>query len=494
MSERYTKVFDLPKNMYAENAPVVISAGALLKDNQTGTILAQLKIKNITNKVIKAAKISILSFDTIGKQIDDETKHEYLDLSVGRDYEFGQKVPITLSNNSTRSFSVTVNEIIFADNSIWNYGGEEWAALKEANKLISVLSDSEVAKQFKIEYGEKCEFEATEEKDIWICSCGKINKKEESKCFHCGCYLQTLKNVDLAKLNENKDIRVAKEREQAAQANTKRNKLIALISVSCIVVIVLSIMLSNYIKKVNTYNEGIALLQSNSIDDMNRGSLILRSLGEFKDSEEQIYNRAMELVEKEPSESIKLLEGIGGYKDSREKVIDMTYDEGLKLFETCQYAKAFEKFEKCGDYKDSKEKKQESLFYNYVIEANFYEHNIIIDGIEKVFNNAKPLVGDNLKNKIVGSWLCRSTNKATRRMFNADGSVTEYAKYYKNDRVGNWTVENDELKYFSSTYKFYSMSDEVLLAYDPETKYISAMYIAENSDTAEKCLKKCAIN
>ena len=79
-------------------------------------------------------------------------------------------------------------------------------------------------------------------------------------------------------------------------------------------------------------------------------------------------------------------------------------------------------------------------------------------------------------------------------MFNADGSVTEYAKYYKNDRVGNWTVENDELKYFSSTYKFYSMSDEVLLAYDPETKYISAMYIAENSDTAEKCLKKCAIN
>ena len=94
MSERYTKVFDLPKNMYAENAPVVISAGALLKDNQTGTILAQLKIKNITNKVIKAAKISILSFDTVGKQIGDETNHEYLDLSIGRDYEFGQKVPI----------------------------------------------------------------------------------------------------------------------------------------------------------------------------------------------------------------------------------------------------------------------------------------------------------------------------------------------------------------------------------------------------------------
>ena len=35
MSERYSKVFSLPENLYAEGAPVVIAAGALLKDNQT---------------------------------------------------------------------------------------------------------------------------------------------------------------------------------------------------------------------------------------------------------------------------------------------------------------------------------------------------------------------------------------------------------------------------------------------------------------------------
>ena len=48
MSERYTKVYECPQNVYAESSPVVISAGALLKDNQTGKILAQLKIRNIT--------------------------------------------------------------------------------------------------------------------------------------------------------------------------------------------------------------------------------------------------------------------------------------------------------------------------------------------------------------------------------------------------------------------------------------------------------------
>jgi len=36
MNERYTRVFSLPENLYATGSPVVIAAGALLKDNQTG--------------------------------------------------------------------------------------------------------------------------------------------------------------------------------------------------------------------------------------------------------------------------------------------------------------------------------------------------------------------------------------------------------------------------------------------------------------------------
>lgn len=506
MSERYTKVFDLPKNMYAENAPVVISAGALLKDNQTGTILAQLKIKNITNKIIKAAKVSILSFDTVGKQIDDETKHEYLDLSVGRDNEFGQKVPIILSNNSTRSFSVTVNEIIFADSSIWNYGDEEWAALNESKKLTSILNGSEAVKQFKIEYGEKCEYEAAEDKDIWICSCGKINKKVESKCFNCGCSLQTLKNVDLAKLNENKDIRVAKEKEQATQANAKRNKLIAIISAICIVVLVLSIVISNHSKKVNTYNEGIALLQSVSIDDINKGvEILLFELGDYKDSKEQIYNRAIELTDKNSSNSIEIFEKLGDYKDSKDKVNEIIYNQGIALFDDGEFAEAFDKFEKLGDYKDSKDKKQEALFHNFVIEGNFYNNKIVIDGMEEVYN-AKLINGEELKSRIVGQWLWRINSPGRKYWFLDDGSLSQsmYAsgKWYEAKGVYKWKVENDELKIISTfddngtkrehieTYKFISMSDDVIVAYNPSTKIIEHIFIDQNSEMAKKCLKK----
>ena len=43
MEERYTRLFSLPENLYSAGAPVMIAAGALLKDNQTGKVLAQLK-------------------------------------------------------------------------------------------------------------------------------------------------------------------------------------------------------------------------------------------------------------------------------------------------------------------------------------------------------------------------------------------------------------------------------------------------------------------
>lgn len=253
MSERYTKVYECPQNVYSENSPVLISAGALLKDNQTGKILAQLKIKNITNKVIKAARISILSFDTVGNLIDGETNHEYLDLSAVRYDEFGQKTPIILPNNSTRSFSVKVIEVIFDDNSTWNYCGEEWAPLKEATKLASIFSDSESIKQFKLEYGENCEYMASEEKDIWICSCGKINKKEELTCFNCNNSLAVLKNIDFAKLVDSKNARIENEKEEKAQNRKKKYKITGVIValIVCIIAIFTVVITTNKIAEIN---------------------------------------------------------------------------------------------------------------------------------------------------------------------------------------------------------------------------------------------------
>lgn len=45
MTSRFQEVFRLPSQQYIEGSPVIIEAGALQKDEQTGKILAQIKIK-----------------------------------------------------------------------------------------------------------------------------------------------------------------------------------------------------------------------------------------------------------------------------------------------------------------------------------------------------------------------------------------------------------------------------------------------------------------
>ncbi len=54
MAERYTRVYSLDKDLYAEGSPVLIKAGALLLDNKNNCILAQLKFQNIGAKKDKS--------------------------------------------------------------------------------------------------------------------------------------------------------------------------------------------------------------------------------------------------------------------------------------------------------------------------------------------------------------------------------------------------------------------------------------------------------
>ena len=64
MGETYTRLYSLPERLYTMGAPVVVAAGALLKDNRNGNIIVQLKIQNIYNKTIKAVTVKVASMDT----------------------------------------------------------------------------------------------------------------------------------------------------------------------------------------------------------------------------------------------------------------------------------------------------------------------------------------------------------------------------------------------------------------------------------------------
>ena len=534
MEERYSRVFELPKFLYSEASPVVISAGALLKDNKTGAMIAQLKFRNIVSKKIKAVKISLKEYDTVGEPFDGVVTYEYLDLNEARNAEFGQKVPVKLSENKARSFSVTVDKVVFEDNSTWEGTAEPWISLPDQNKLFSLLKSDELVKQYCLEFDQRCEFIPIEDRDIWMCSCGKINKNDESSCHNCGCYLNEMKNVDLEVLEEKKKSRLLEEEKerQIRQKDLKKKGLI--LGGILILLIILMSCCSNYSKKVERYEEAVSLISSSSLKDNEEGIEILSDLGKFKDSKDLIYNKAIELAGKNYTlgidtlfdiidykdskdilyqnaalsitsnceESISIFKRLGDYKDSKEKIKEAPYLKAESDMEKGYYSNALKYYEKAGDYKDSKEKQKTAYLYKRLFATNYgSEATYVNELLDKL--GLKPMTGDEIKTKIIGQWYLRTnTYPSNYYIFNEDGTFVR--KYYSNKWIDSktaeytWAVENDELVLISagketssrSKYKLVLVQDGVIVSYNSSNEKINGIYFAKDGALTEKFLSK----
>ena len=373
MSERYSKLYALPENLYAAGSPVVIAAGALLKDNQTGKVIAQLKMRNISQKPIKAAMVSIRPLDTVGNPLGGKTEYQYLDLSVARDEDFGQKVPVALPDAATRAFTASVEEIVFADNSIWTATGEPWEVLDTPGSLRSI-GDAELIKQFRIKYGNNCKNLPLIEKDLWYCACGELNRQGEAECHSCQKSLALLEQIDMDALRKERDIRVAAEKEQAekeaaaAKAHAKKMGRIAAIVVPILVVlIVVAVIISNSVKKSNAYEFALSLVESGQYEDAIEQ---FAALGDYKDCAEQIQIAEAAILEEQNekayAEAIVLLEtgkygeahaafdALGDYKDSQERMKESLYHQAMEYLEQGNHMAAYDSFCAAGDYGDTK--------------------------------------------------------------------------------------------------------------------------------------------
>lgn len=243
MSERYSRLFALPSELYTATSPVVIAAGALLKDNQTDKVLAQLKLRSVSSKTIKAVKVCITALDTADRVLGEVVEHQYLDLNISRDTEFGQKSAILLPDSATRRFSAIVTEVIFVDNSMWTTSDCNWRQLPAPKSLMSELGDAELVKQYQLTFGKQCQVAPLSYDDLWFCSCGATNHTEESNCHICSLEYAKLNTVQWDALKQAQHERLSAEKaeaerqaaitlEQAEQARKKARKKKLLISVA----------------------------------------------------------------------------------------------------------------------------------------------------------------------------------------------------------------------------------------------------------------------
>lgn len=227
MSERYLKLFSLEENLYIPGSPVLIAAGALLKDTQTGRILGQLKLQSISDQSIKAATVALIPLDTVGNPLGEPVSYQYLDLKVTRDAYWGSQDPIRFSDPSTRAYTASVKEVIFSDNSIWTAPNSAWKALPAKTTLETQLDDFELASQYRMHFGMDCQYGYQTAEDLWYCPCGAINHQGESVCHACQKDRNELAGVDWDLLRKEAAERVAQKRaeEEALAAEKKAKQL-----------------------------------------------------------------------------------------------------------------------------------------------------------------------------------------------------------------------------------------------------------------------------
>ncbi|QNM06717.1 DUF6273 domain-containing protein [Qiania dongpingensis] len=419
MSERYTRLFSLPENLYVQSSPVIIAAGALLKDNKTGRVLVQLKLRSIVSIKIKAVKVKIIPFDVVMRPLGGEAVYQYLDLDVCRDTEFGQKTPIILSEASARSFSASVDEVAFMDNSVWNSSKEDWRALPVPSLLIEELGDIELVKQYRLETNTDGFTCPAEFEDLWQCVCGTYNYMDEPMCHRCGHSLEELqKALNLDNLVRLKELRLAEEKqlliekraadEKAAQekaavekARIRKRKKVIVVSAITVCFIIAAVIIINRVvvpsvKNDRAYKEACMLMEEGKYSEAQEAFLALDG---YKDAEEQAENAHISQLEEEYDrakafydkgqyiEARKAFLELGNYKDSARAAEEAEtagkeekYNNAKKMSEAGNYAEAHEIFLELNDYKNSAEEAelaQKGMDYDKALslcgEGNFVE-------------------------------------------------------------------------------------------------------------------------
>lgn len=301
MSERYSRVFTLSENLYCIGSPVIIAAGTLLKDNQTGRVVAQLKLRSISPKAIKAVKVRLHLLDTSGTPIGNPVDFDYLDLSAERDAEFGQKTPIPIPESKARSYEVAVIQVIFGDRTAWNTSNTIWEPLTAPKTLNAILGDAELIKQYKIVAGDNSTYYPIAEKDVWYCACGGVNRVGDC-CHICHRTLSALQSIDLEQLRKDRDSRLAEEASTAKAK--KRKRIITLFTfLFAFPIISISLFLTIYFAVFESrYNSAVKLLENQQYEE---AIVAFQDMKGYRDSDAK-FDELLALIDFTDGKEIKL--------------------------------------------------------------------------------------------------------------------------------------------------------------------------------------------
>ena len=496
--EKYSRVFHFDDPLYLKNSPLVILAGAILKNNETDEVVAQLKLKNISNSKIKAVEVLLTLYDPAGEVQEKKINYDFLDLNIYRNGEFGSKEAISLPYKNTRSFDIFIKKVIFDNDEVWT-NNKKYYKLSKQKKLNTILESTEID-YFKKKFGDNSEFVPYVEKDIWYCCCGNINTIEEKKCYCCGVEKSNTSNIDFEKIKiealydlsnnylETSNYKLIKEAKHNFEV-LKEYKDSKMKIDECINKL-------NELSNKNKKNKKIAVFMGIITVLIIITGIVLTTIFNNRKMESR-YEEANKLFnEKKYSESIIIFDELGIYKDSKSKKIEaeneLIYLKAEDYFDNGQFYSAYLEYKTINKYKDSSEKEYLSKLY-YTIKN--YNDNDSETFFNQNIENFKLINDENQIRKIfVNKWLVgmiHSTTGLSVEIFNEDG--TGYRPNAKTFKDLLWKVENGYLYYtfWSKIYdsdksEFREVVDGVYLLVSAKNKEAEFIFILHDSEISQK--------
>lgn len=178
MAEKHLKlVWKETESKYAENSPLVLTACALYKDENTAKCIAQIKWQNISDQSIASVMVGLTCYDAFGTECD-KIEYRYDDLAVLPGAFFGDKNGIGIKNECVDHFEVIVKAVAYEDGDVWEGNNMVFSPIAQ-NPLFSIakqrIETYEIEKRREQETLRKREQEIAERKAI------EIQKAEEAK-------------------------------------------------------------------------------------------------------------------------------------------------------------------------------------------------------------------------------------------------------------------------------------------------------------------------
>lgn len=400
MADRYERLVYINDIYYCENAPAILEAHALLKDSKENRIVAQLKFRNISGNVIKAVEICIVAKDSFGKEIEGITSFQYTDLNVHTNNTWGERQAITMPNSGVRSIQVAIKSVIFSDGTLWNAIGNPIAEkISKPLDLATVLKDKELIKQFRIEYGMNASNIYMQEKDIWHCVCGCINKLSLECCCACGGKKSKISGYSLELLQKNMQERCTKEAEElqkkyieeqhqlAKEKQTMKRRVLLGACLSIVLILIAGVYYYRNIYLVESkYLEACKLYESGQFEVAQDA---FKNLMDYKDSDNYIKEIEQHMYEEEQLNKYneaKALEDEGKYDEAITKYEELgNYKDCDECIKRCNEGKLYQDIQNCIKLKKYKKalKLQQRVKKNYENELILSEWIIQIMDMDK---------------------------------------------------------------------------------------------------------------